>query len=78
MTIELQVSAMLCQGNCPFNKHPNMFSTLIEADNSCRYLTEWVTQHLQECDGPTIANLVGGGSSIYMPNRNPKVVFPNR
>jgi len=74
----LKISTVLCQGDCEFGQHPNLLGALVEANNSYQYISEWAVQHLQECDGPMIANLEGGGSSIYMPNRNPKVVFAGR
>ncbi len=74
---EIQVDAMLCQGICEFAQHPKLLGALIEANNSCEYITEWAVLHLRECPGPMIANLVGGGSSIYSTNRGPKVVFPS-
>ena len=75
---ELLISAMYCQGTCEFGQHPRLLGALVEANNSCQYISEWTVQHLQECDGPMIANIVGGGSSIYIPNRSPRVVFPSR
>ena len=75
---ELQVDSLLCLGSCNHAQYPNTLKTLLTANSGCKYITEWVVQHLSECNGPTIANLVGGGSSIYMPNRKPKVVFTGR
>jgi len=75
---EIKISTMLCQGDCEFGQHPRLLDALVEANNSCVYITEWAVLHLRECTGPMIANIEGGGSSIYMPGGNAKVVFPNR
>lgn len=77
MTTEnnLRVKELNCQGRCPFNAHQNLFTTLIDTNNDCEYISEWATQHLQgDCNGPLFANLVDGGTIIYTVINPPRVV----